>query len=250
MSIAAWQPLMPALVTRHRVVRCDFRGQLLTPGPYARSWEEHADDVAALLDHLGIAKAHVAGASFGAEVAMFLAALHPDHVGKLTIITATEKTTESMRSNAREGKRIAERASAGEPCGPELFRAILDATWSEAWLAKQPPDFMEQRLRQVALLPASFYEGAAAILALLESLDVTPHLASIHAPTLVIAGEHDRVFPVEHSRAIAAAIRNAQLVIVPDTGHGLLFERPEEVLRLMAPATVPLAPQSGERGQG
>jgi len=233
MSMAAWQPVMPGLIARNRVIRCDFRGQLLTPGPYAQSWEEHARDVVELLDHLDIEKAHVAGASFGGEVAMFLAALNPARVERLTIITAAEKTTESMRNDAREGQQIAERAAAGEACGPELFRAILDATWSERWLAKQPPDFMEQRLKQVAMLPASFYAGAAAILGLLENLDLTSHLGSITAPALVIAGEHDRVFPVEHSRAIAAAIPDARLVIVPETGHGLVFECPEEVVKLM-----------------
>lgn len=233
MSIGAWQPIMPALTARYRVIRCDFRGQLLTPGPYAQSWDEHAADVIELLDHLGVERAHVAGVSFGAEVAMLLAATYRDRVERLTVITATERTTDAMRADAREGRRIAERAAAGEGGGEELFRHVLAATWSEWWLAKQPPDFMEQRLRQVALLPPRFFAGAAAILALLDSLDLTPHLGHITAPTLVIGGEHDRVFPPEHSRAIADAIPNARLVIVPDTGHGLLFECAERVIELL-----------------
>ena len=232
-SIGAWQAMMPALTARYRVIRCDFRGQLLTPGPYAESWEEHAADVIELLDHLGVQRAHVAGVSYGALVAMLLAATHRERVERLTIITATDRTTDAMRENAREGQRIAERAAAGGGGGEELFRNVLEATWSESWLAKQAPDFMQQRLRQVALLPPSFFAGAAAILALLDSLDLTPHLGNITAPALVIGGEHDRVFPPEHSRAIADAIPNARLVIVPDTGHGLLFECAERVLELL-----------------
>jgi 3-oxoadipate enol-lactonase len=138
-----------------------------------------------------------------------------------------------MRSNARDGRRIAERAAAGEGGGEELFRSVLEATWSDRWLAKQPPDFMEQRMRQVALLPPVFFAGAAAILALLDTLDLTPDLGGITAPSLVIGGEHDRVFPPEHSRAIADAIPNARLVIVPGTGHGLLFECGEQVIELL-----------------
>jgi len=85
----------------------------------------------------------------------------------------------------------------------------------------------------VALLPPAFFAGAAAILSLLDSLDLTPQLGNITAQTVVIGGEHDRVFPPEHSRAIADAIPNARLVIVPDTGHGLLFECAERVIELL-----------------
>ena len=233
MSIGAWQPMMPALTPHFRVIRCDFRGQLLTPGPYAESWEEHVRDVIELLDHLGVGRAHVAGVSYGAEVAMLLAALYPDRVERLTVITATERTNERMRGDAAEGCRIAKRAAAGEGGGEELFRNVLEATWSESFLAKQPPDFMEQRLRQVALLPPAFFAGAAAILSVLDTLDLTPYLGRITAPALVIGGEHDRVFPPEHSRTIAAAIPNARLVIIPGTGHGLLFECGERVIELL-----------------
>jgi len=234
MSIGAWQPIVPALAERYRVIRCDFRGQLLAlKPPFAESWEEHAADVIELLDHLGVERAHVAGVSYGAEVAMFVAALHPDRVARLTVITATERTVDWMQANAREGQRIAERAAAGEGGGEELFRNVLEATWSAEWLAKQPPDFMEQRLRQVAMLPPAFFAGAAAILSILDRLDLTPLLGRITAPALVIGGEHDRVFPPEHSRAIAAGIPNARLEIMPDTGHGLLFEHPERVIHLL-----------------
>lgn len=231
MSIGAWQAYMPALTARFRVIRCDFRGQLLTPGPFAQSWEEHAQDVVEMLEHLSIERAHIAGASFGAEVAMMMAARYPERVERLTIITATERTNETMRNDAREGVRMAERAAAGGG-GEELFRSVMEATWSEAWLAKQP-DFIEQRLRQVAMLPPAYYAGAAAIVGLLESLDLTPELGKIKAPALVIGGEHDRIFPPEHSRAIAALIPNARLVILPDTGHGLLFECVDEVVKLL-----------------
>jgi pimeloyl-ACP methyl ester carboxylesterase len=233
MSIGAWQPIVPALTAHHRVVRCDFRGQLLSPGPYAESFDEHARDVVELLDDLGIERAHVAGVSFGAEVAMMLAASYPERVERLTVITATERTTDAMRADARDGRQIAERVAAGEGDGKELFRRILTATWSDWWLAQQPAGFMEQRLNQVAMLPPSFFAGAASILALLDTLDLTPHLGRITAPALVIGGEHDRVFPPEHSRAIAAAIPNARLVIEPNTGHGLLFECGGRVVELL-----------------
>ena len=228
MSIATWQPYVDFLSGRYRVVRCDFRGQLLTPGPpFATSWESHADDVAALLDALEIERAYVVGVSFGALVAMHLAALYPTRVSRLTVISATDYTTAAMRADAAEGRALA----ASDPAA--LFRRVARKTWSASWLAAQPADFIEQRARQMASLPRQFFEGAAAILSLIETLDLRPHLAKIAAPALVVAGEHDEVFPPEHSRAIAAAIPDARLEIVEGTGHGLLFERPERVIELL-----------------
>ena len=86
----------------------------------------------------------------------------------------------------------------------------------------------------VATLPASYFLGAAAILGVLETLDLRPQLGGIKAPALVIGGEHDRIFPVEHSRAIAAAIPGARLEVIAGTGHGLLIERMDRVLELLA----------------
>jgi len=229
MSIAAWQPYVDALASHCRVIRCDFRGQLLTPGPpFADSWEAHAADVVALLDSLGVERADVAGVSFGAEVAILLAALYPSRVSRLTVISATDYTTPPMREEAAEGRALA----SSDPA--ELFRRIARKTWSASWLATQPPDMIEQRARSMAAMPPQFLAGAAAILALLEILDLRPHLANIAAPTLVIGGEDDEVFPIEHSHAIAAAIPGARLEVVAGAGHGLLFECSERVIALLS----------------
>lgn len=228
MSIAAWQPIADALSPRHRVIRCDFRGQLLTPGPpFAASWDAHVEDVVALLDALNVERAHVAGVSFGAEVAMLFAALQPSRVSRLTAISATDYTTPDMREDAAEGRVFARTDPA------ELLRRVARKTWSASWLAAQLGDFIERRAQQAALLPPAFWAGAEAILTLLETLDLRPVLRTIAAPTLVIGGEHDEVFPPEHSRAIAAAIPNARLEICAGTGHGLLFERGARVIELL-----------------
>jgi len=226
MSIGTWQPFADALSPRYRVIRCDFRGQLLTPG-IADSWSLHASDVVSLLDFLAIECAHLCGVSFGAEVAMHVAALHSSRVSQLTVISATDYTTEAMRAEAVEGAELAARDPA------ELFRRVARKTWSASWLATQPPDFIEQRARQMAMLPPPFFAGAAAIIRLLDDLDLRPLLPRIAAPTLVIGGEQDEVFPIEHSVAIAAAIPNARLEIVPNVGHGLLFECSQRVIALL-----------------
>lgn len=234
MSIGAWEPFIPKLAARHRVIRCDFRGQLLSPGPYPHTLDEHASDALALLDHLGIERAHVAGASFGGEVAIKLAAIAPERVGMLTVITATDKTTEAMRLDAREARELAEEAAAGNrSSGERMFLRVLGDTWSPAWLTQQPADYIESRARLLSMMPPAYFQGAAELLRILETLDLTADLRRITATALVVGGEEDRIFPPEHSAAIAEGIANAELEIISGTGHGLLLERGDRVVELL-----------------
>lgn len=231
MSVSAWDPFVPPLAATRRVIRCDFRGQLLTPGPYANSLQDHATDVLALLDHLGISGADVAGVSFGGEVALVLAAMAPARIGRLTVITSTDFTDARMRDDAREARELAEQAAAGDQDAAErMFKTVLSDTWSESWLSTQAADFIDARAKQLSMLPSSFFAGSATLLRLLETLDLRDDLPRITARTLVMGGEEDRIFPPEHSRAIADAIPEAELKIVSGTGHGLLFERPDAVI--------------------
>ena len=96
MSMAAWEPIARRLAARHRVIRCDFRGQLLSPGPPCASMEDHADDVAALLDALGETRVDVVAASFGAYVGLLLAARHPERVHSLVAATVTDVADEGV----------------------------------------------------------------------------------------------------------------------------------------------------------
>lgn len=234
MTIASWEPLIKRLSSSYRVIRCDLRGQLLTPGPYAESIDEHAADVLALLDSLEIERAHIAGPSFGGEVAMVAAARAPERVERLTVITATERTTAEMRQTAHEARLLAIDAAGGRrEAAEQLLRRVLADTWSEEWLARQPDDFLRARIEQFVALPPGFFEGAASMFGILETLDLTSELGQILAPALVIGGEQDRVFPPEHSRAIAAAIPGATLEIIAGAGHGLIIERADRVVELV-----------------
>lgn len=234
MTIASWEPLVKALSSSYRVIRCDFRGQLLTPDPQPVSIDQHVADVLALLDSIGIERAHIAGPSFGAEVAMVVAARAAHRVERLTVITATERTTDEMRRTAREARLLALEAVAGSrQAAEQLLRRVLADTWSEEWLARQPEDFLRTRIARFVALPPAFFEGAASMFHILETLDLTGELGNIVAPALIIGAENDRVFPPEHSRAIAAAIPGATLEIIAGAGHGLIIERADRVVELL-----------------
>ena len=232
MTIPSWEPLIEKLASESRVVRCDFRGQLLSPGDPHDSLDGHVDDLIALLDQLGIEEADVFGTSFGGEVGLLAAARHPRRVRSLIVLTSTDRLTAAMH---RQSGRLIELADAAAAGGDrvEVFRALAPNTFSRRWLENQPPGFVEQRAEQIGQLPPAFFEGLAGLMRALETLDLSDALARITAPTLIIGAELDGVFPVEHSRALAEAIDGAELEIIEGSGHAAVVEATDRVLSLL-----------------
>jgi 3-oxoadipate enol-lactonase len=227
MTMVAWDPVVARLAPSHRVIRCDFRGQLMSLplGEPPSTMAEHADDLAALLEAVGASRAHVVGPSFGALAGIELAANHPDRVQSLIAVTATDLVTaEDQFGQPALGEAIAEGARGGD--GRRVLEIMAPYTFSPGWLAANRHLF-EARRAQFAMLPPAWYAGLGALLGSIEHLDLRPSLARIAAPTLVVGAEHDRVFPIARSRALAAGIRDATLRIVPDAPHGWAAEDPD-----------------------
>lgn len=231
MTMAAWEKIAASLEDAFRIVRCDFRGQLFSPGVPEPRLESHAEDLVALLDALGIERIHAAGTSFGALVALRLASLHPERVASVISITGTERITpELWASSIRVRDACLEALAGGD--GGRVYDLIIPATYSPEYLEANAAALALYR-RQVGLLPAAWFAGLAPIIGVLEGLDLTPFLPLIQAPTLVVAGERDVMFPLEHSQALAAGIPDSRLEIVPGGSHGLVIEQPEKVVEIL-----------------
>jgi 3-oxoadipate enol-lactonase len=230
MSIAAWQSIAEKLEPSYKLVRCDFRGQTLTPGEEPRL-DAHVQDVIDLLDALGLQRVHVAGTSFGGIVGLLLAARHPERVSSLAAITTTERITDAMWQGTL---RLREAALAGASGGDggEVLDLRLPGTYTPEYLEAQSQALSFHR-RWVASLPEVWFRGVAAILSSLENLDLTSELPRIACPALVLAGERDVTFPIEHSQALASLIPGARLVIVPGGAHGLVIEQAGRVADIL-----------------
>ncbi len=224
MTVASWDPIAAALAARFGVVRCDFRGQLLTGGDARATIEENVADVEVLLDALGIDAAHVAGTSFGGEVGMALAALRPARVRSLVAATATE-ITGSFRRDAAALRRACDEVAGGGDAAA-LFDGMLPVFYSPAYLEAHREE-LEGRRVQMRALPRHWFAAAGAILAAVEAFDLAPYAPMISCPTLVLAAERDRIMPLERARALASAIPDARLSVVAGAGHVLVVENPE-----------------------
>ena len=231
MTIAAWEPIATALASRFQVVRCDFRGQLLSPGEPEPRLDAHVRDLVELIDGLGLERVHLVGTSYGGLVGLLFASLHPERTASVTAIAATGRITPEFSESSARCRELALEAAAGGD-GARVLDYILPSTYTPEYLERQAPA-LEFHRRWIAALPVIWFRGLAAILSSVEGLDLTPHLSAIRCPALIIAGERDAMFPLEQSRALAEAIPGARLEIVPGAPHGIVVENPDTTARLL-----------------
>lgn len=218
-----WEPQVAALSGTHRVVRYDHRGHGGSrPSTPPRSIADLGGDVVALLDHLGVAKASLAGLSLGGMVAMWVAAHHPDRVDRVALFCTAALL--GPRENWLQ------RAAAVRGAG---MASIADAVLAR-WFT---PGYPARHLDVVARLRAEFEavdpEAYAACCESIADMDLREDLARISAPTLVVAGRDDPATPPALAEDIAGRIRGARLAVVPDAAHLGSVEQPAAFTALL-----------------
>jgi len=221
-SCGGWHALqVPEFAPRHRTLIYDHRGvgQSDDPGgPFTTA--DLADDLAALLDALGIARAHVLGVFLGGMVAQELALRHPLRVAKLILVGCYARPDAKRRLLLEKWR---EMARAGTP--PEVFVrerllwTLQDETLEQADLVEAmsrsfPGD------RAIPIGADLFVRQCDACLA----HDAADRLRGIHAPTLVLCGRHDQLTPPKLHRELAEGIPDARLVVFQVGAHLVMAE--------------------------
>lgn len=217
-----WDAQIAGLSSRVRVIAPDLRGSGksdVPPGPY--SMDQYADDMAGLLDGLGIRRAVVAGLSMGGYIAFALWRRHPERAQALVLAdTRAEPDSPQARAN-RDAAAI-------------RVREIGPAAYAEEMLPRllAPANLDTPRIRERALpmMAGQPVEGTAGALgALRDRSDSRALLPGISVPVLVIVGREDSLTPPADARAMADAIPGARLVEVPRAGHLSPLENPRAV---------------------
>lgn len=204
-SLDMWEPQMPVLAGRFRVVRYDSRGHgqsEVTPGPY--SIGQLAQDALALLDALSIPRAHFCGLSMGGMAGMWIGINAPDRVDRLVLANTAAKIGTAETWDAR--------IDAVRKGGTAAVASAVLARWFTSQLLDQPTPLIAQ-LR--ATFERTSPEGYIASCAAVRDMDQRHALARIHAPTLVIAGADDLVTPPGDGRFAADRIVDARYVELP-----------------------------------
>ncbi|MCZ2823447.1 MULTISPECIES: 3-oxoadipate enol-lactonase [unclassified Modestobacter] len=227
-DLSMWDPQVPALTERFRVVRYDTRGHGRSPsGPGDATIDDLADDVVALLDRLGVARAHVAGVSIGGMTGLRLAVREPQRVLTLAVLCSSAHT-----GNAASW---ADRARTVRAEGTGAIAEPVVSRWLTPPYAAAHPDLVA---RLQAMVAAADDEGYAGCCAAIERMDQRADLHRITAPTLVVSGAEDQAVPPEHQQLIADGVPGARLLSLSPAAHLANLEQPEQVSRaLIAHAT-------------
>src|SRR4051812_21567343 len=208
-----------------------------------------ANDGVAILDHLGIAKAHVVGASMGGMIAQTLVAQHQDRVLSLTSIMSNTGALWSGQPKPGVMGMLLGRVPGGREAYVERVAKLFTMIGSPGF----PPHEAELRERgsmayDRGINPVGSARQLAAIIA---SGDRSPMLASIHVPTLVIHGDADRLVAPSGGKATARAIPGARLMTIEGMGHDLpraIWPRLVDAIVENARRADPVAPSQAAAG--
>ncbi|MDP3856882.1 MAG: alpha/beta hydrolase [Stagnimonas sp.] len=213
-----WEYQLPAL-RGYQVISVDLRGhgRSTRGAKIPISIELFAQDLAALLEHLGIASAHVVGLSLGGGVAFQLALDQPARVRSLSIVNSgPHAITNPFLAALVVGSRLLTIRLAGLP---KLGEKVAGRLFPKPEHAHKKASFIER-------FAGNDVDCYRASLKALIGWSVQHRLSEITAPVLVLTADQDYT-SVKWKRAYTARLRNAQLVVVPDSRHALPMENPE-----------------------
>jgi 3-oxoadipate enol-lactonase len=218
-----WDEVIPYLADQFHIIRYDQRGHgLSSVGPAPYSIDALADDLAGLLESLGIGDAFICGLSVGGMIAQSFAAAHPDRVrGLMLCDTAMRIGPPSMWDERIDGIR------------KHGIRALTESIM-ERWFT---PAFRQDRGTELNgyrnMMERTPVEGYIGTCCAIRDADLRKTAASISLPTLVLCGDQDMATPPGLARELADAIAGAKLSLVEDAAHISCVEQPEAFSRLV-----------------
>lgn len=230
MHASVWQGFADQLADSGHTIVLDLRGHgdsRHMAGPY--SFEQHARDVAALIRHLALREPVLAGWSMGVSVILKMIELGCADAQALVFISGNASLVQ--RDEYASGlapvvvKRLHKQVRRDYHSGLRTFSSLL-CTPEEHMRCSADPCYCAAM--DVARCPD--HTVALDTLACLETEDLRPQLDRIHIPTLLVHGERDEICPADAGRFMHSRIANAQLHMLPDTGHMPFITQRESVV--------------------
>jgi pimeloyl-ACP methyl ester carboxylesterase len=175
---------------------------------------DFAADVAAFMDHFGIRRAAVVGHSMGSVIAQRFTLDYPERVSKLVLIGASANPGNPGLVEFLDFVQTLE-----DPLDPAFVYDFQASTL----FGPVPPAFLATVVSESLKVPVRVWQAA---LAGLVAEDTRSELGSIAAPTLILWGDKDTIFPLSDQLELQAGIPGATLTIYQDVGHGLHWEQP------------------------
>lgn len=222
-----WDMQRLPLAMQYRVIALDNRGAGRSDKPFGTySLEQMADDAIAVLDEVGVEKAHIVGASMGGAITQIIGLKYPERVMSLTLACTAcrnhprrRELLNSWATAATEhGVGAMTREAARWVIGPRSFRRLLPAF---GWLGP-------------LAMGRTSHAFVAQVKAILDVDDaISEQLTQVTAPTLVMVGNQDILTPRGDSEEIADRMPNAELVVISGAAHGFMVEHASTFNRVL-----------------
>jgi len=215
-------PVLDHFATRRRVILPDLRGHgrsRALPPPYTA--RQLAADLAALLQHLGVASTAVLGYSLGGAIAQQLALDWPQHCNRL-VLACTYAFNMATPREQLEGHMT-----------PFLMRVLGPRRFAEFVVSQGAKELDKDRAEWLVNLMAN-QDRTLMVAAWKETMafDSRRRLAEIACPTLVVAGADDRAVPLHHARMLHDGIWGSRLAIIAGAGHTLIWTHSDEFVKV------------------
>ncbi len=211
-----FQVIMPDL-RGHGRTEVDELGMMIPP-------DNFADDLDALLHHLGHEKTHVVGHSLGGIVAQHFVLRHPSRVDKLVLMGTTPKVTDDLIDVVYSWREA--QVEGGQEA---YFWTSLRSGYSDEWIENNPE--MVQHLKEKSEDVNEVGIVAAGLG--LASVDFTEQLSIVKAATMVIHGDDDRVINPKMGELIHKSIPGSVMKIIKNCGHSPTVQEREELNRIL-----------------
>lgn len=226
-STLAWVLMLPHFRDKSRIILLDFifQGQSDKKGEW-RDFDRHANDVKELMHYLQIPKAHLVGLSYGSLVAQHFALLHPSQLNKLVLMSTFAHKTPYYDAIESSWWRALETGG-----WPLMLDVMLPTVLGEEYFSNPliPIEMMKQT-RSEANDAGSIFKLMRATK---ERPDYREKIKKIKAPTLILHGEKDLLFPTHLGLAVHNSIPASRIEIIPGVGHTLNLEAVQACNRLI-----------------
>jgi 3-oxoadipate enol-lactonase len=218
-DLSMWDPTVPALKERFRVLRYETRGHGQTDAPKgAYTLEQLADDALGLLKALGIERTHWVGLSMGGMIGQTLALKAPHVFASLSLCDTSSRIPAEAKPAWQDRIRIAESQGMEPLVEPTLSR------WFTEPFRQSRKDVVGKVASMIRHTPPAGYAGCCHAIS---ALDLTDRIAAIKMPTIAIVGEDDPGTPVAAHKVIHERIAGSRLEIIPKAAHLANMEQPE-----------------------
>ena len=217
-----WREQVETLAERYRVITIDLRGHGETTATRdPATMEEMAEDVAALLDELGIARVVLGGLSMGGYVALAFYRLFPERVRALILAdTRPQADADAARLTREETATRTLDEGMHTIADAMLLKLLAPSTQAER------PGIVE-RVREM-IVNTDPQGAASALRGMAVRRDQTELLREINCPTLIVVGSLDLITPPADAEIIHRGIRGSRLEVITGAGHVSNVERPAE----------------------